>query len=388
MPPSFLLKKTILIALLPMAINSYADTSPIRIGGLATLSGAMTLPESPAAAKAVFDRVNAKGGIQGRKIEYLLQDDKGDAGVTAQAGRELVDSKGVLAFAGSASLQDCAVNAKLYDRRGVLSLPGVAGEFSCYKKEAFGPVSVGPARGTLAALYFASEQLKEKNVCAFLLGIPSHAAGNKWAVAQYEKMTNKKLTLLDATVLPNDDMTPHVLHARSAQCSAIVFSGAEQMDLAWLKAMEMQNLSDITTVFLTPAYTSGFAAAAKDYTGKVYANSEYEPFLGSSPVLDDWRDLMNNENVPLSSFAQGGYISATLLVETMKEIKGPITRDSITKQLRSSIGTKALTNSMMGTPLDMAESADHLSTSATKFLVLNNGEWNSVTPDFIRISTK
>lgn len=379
---------SLVLTLLPLTTTSYADTSPIKIGGLATLSGAMTLPEAPAAAQAVFDRVNKEGGIQGRKIEYLLQDDKGDAGVTAQAARELVDSDGVLAFAGSASLQDCAVNARLYDRRGILSLPGVAGEFSCYKKKAFGPVSVGPARGTLAALYFTSEVLKEKNVCAFLMGIPSHAAGNKWAVAEYEKMTGKKLKLLDTTVLPNDDMTPHVLDARSANCSAIVFSGAEQMDLAWLKAMEMQNLTNITTVFLTPAYTSGFAKAAKDYPGKVYANSEYEPFMSNNHALDDWRNLMNKAHVPLSSFAQGGYISATLLVQAMKQIKGPITRQSITAQLRSSTGAKALTNPLMGTPLDMAKTADHLSKSATKFLELNKGHWDVVTPNFIRIDTK
>jgi len=376
------------IGMSSLAINSMAAPEPIKIGGLATLSGAMTLPESPEAARAVFDRVNTEGGIQGRKIEYIVQDDKGEAGATAQAGRELVDSQGVVAFAGSASLQDCAVNSNLYNRRGVLSLPGVAGEFSCYSKKAFAPVSVGPAGGTLASLYYASEVLKKDRVCAFLLGIPSHAAGNKWAVKQYRAMTDKNLALLDTTVLPNDDMTPHVLRAKSTGCDAIVFSGAEQMDLAWLKAMQMQGITDVTTIFMTPAYTSGFAEASKNYPGEVYANSEYEPFLSDSAVLNDWRGLMKNAGQPLSSFGQGGYISATLLVEALKRIEGPITRDSVTKALRASTGADALTNPMLGNPLDVAADVDHSATSATKFVKLVDGDWKVVTPDFLRINTK
>ena len=366
----------------------HADEGPIKVGSLATLSGAMTLPESPEAARAVFDRANKEGGIQGRKIEFIVQDDKGDAGATAQSGRELVDSEQVVAFAGSASLQDCGVNSNLYDRRKVLSIPGVAGEFSCYKKKAFAPVSVGPARGTLASLYFASEVIHKDKVCAFLLGIPSHSAGNQWAVDEYKKLTGKELHLLDTSVLPNDDMTPHVLRAKAAQCDSIVFSGAEQMDLAWLKAMQMQDFTEATAVFMTPAYTSGFAATTRDYPGEVYANSEYEPFLGDSESLNDWRSLMNESGVNLSSFAQGGYISATLLLEAMKRIEGPITRESVTAALRSSTGDKALTNPMMGLPLDVAAKADHISKSATKFVKLIDGNWEVVTPDFLVIQTR
>lgn len=367
-----------------MSMSTHAEET-IKVGGLATLSGPMTLPEAPAAARAVFERVNAQGGIQGRKIEYILQDDKGDAGATAQAARELVDSLGVVAFAGSASLQDCAVNSNLYDRRGIISLPAIAGEVSCYQKKAFAPISVGPAAGTLASLYFTSENLKKDKVCAFLLAIPSHSAGNQWAVEKYTGMTGKTLHLVDTSVLPNDDMTPHVLRAKAAGCNAIVFSGAEQMDLAWLKAMEMQGLFDTTAIFMTPAYTSGFAQAVKDYPGEVYANSEYEPFLSDSPVLDDWRQLMQSSGQSLSSFGQGGYISATLLVKAMQGIEGPINRESVTLALRAATGPRALSNPMLGNPLDVGPDANHLASSATKFVKLTKGDWEVVTPKFLRL---
>lgn len=365
-----------------LGASAQAEEAPIRVGSLASISGPMSLPESSMAAKAVFERINAAGGIQGRKIEYFVEDDKGDAGATAQAARDLVDSKGVVAFAGSASLQDCTVNGNLYRQRKVLSIPGVGGEFGCYRNKNFAPVSVGPARGTLAGLYFTAKELKKEKICAFLLGIPAHGAGNAWAVDNFQQMTGKKLQLVDTTVLPNDDMTPHVLKAKKAGCDAVVFSGAEQMDLAWFKAMHTQGMKDVTAVFLTPAYTPNFAKiVGKDGDG-VYANSEYEPFLTDSPALADWRKLMADNHVPESSFAQGGYLSATFLVEVLKRIQGPITRESVTAALRATKGEQAIQHPMLGQKFSFDEGTDVLKTSATKFVRLSGGKWETVTPSF------
>lgn len=364
------------------AMVAAGAAEPIRIGSLASISGPMSLPESSLAAKAVFDRVNAEGGIQGRSVEYLVQDDKGDAGATAQAARNLVDVKNVVAFAGSASLQDCTVNTALYRQRGVLSIPGVGGEFGCYRNKNFAPVSVGPARGALAALYFTAKHLKKEKICAFLLGIPAHGAGNAWAVENFRQMTGKSLQLMDTSVLPNDDMTPHVLNAKKAGCDAIVFSGTEQMDLAWYKAMKTQGMSDVTAVFLTPAYTTNFAALVGKTSDAIYANSEYEPFLSSSPALADWRKLMADHKIPESSFAQGGYVSASVLVDVLKRIKGPITRESVTAALRQTKGDAVIRHPMLGLPFSFADDVDVMKTSATKFVQLKEGKWEVVTPEF------
>ncbi|MCK9512710.1 MAG: ABC transporter substrate-binding protein [Pigmentiphaga sp.] len=355
---------------------------PIRIGAISSISGPLPLPESPAAARAVFDRVNAAGGIQGRRIEYLVQDDKADAGASAQSARDLVDSKGVVAFAGSSSLQDCTTNGNFYRQRKVLSIPGVGGEFTCYRNKNFAPVSVGPARNTLGSLLYTAVELKADKLCAFLLGIPAHTAGNRWAVENFEKISGQKLHLLDTTVLPPDDMTPHVLKAKSAGCTAIVFSGAEQMALAWVKAMKMQGMGDVTLMLMTPAYTANFAAALGRDGDGIYTNSEYEPFLGDSPALADWRKLMADNNIPESSFAQGGYLAATVLVDVLERIEGPITRESVTAALRAIKGGQAITHSMFGDTFSFDENMDTLKVSSTKFVRLKNGKWQVVTPDY------
>ncbi|MEJ7653418.1 MAG: ABC transporter substrate-binding protein, partial [Chloroflexia bacterium] len=55
-----------------------SSKEPIVVGSINALSGPATFSEASQAAKAVFDEVNATGGIQGRQIKYEITDDKGD----------------------------------------------------------------------------------------------------------------------------------------------------------------------------------------------------------------------------------------------------------------------------------------------------------------------
>ena len=67
----------------------------------------------------MYDAVNAAGGINGCKIDYEIADDKADPQVAAQAARDLIDNKKVVAMSGGASLLECAVNAPTYKRADV-----------------------------------------------------------------------------------------------------------------------------------------------------------------------------------------------------------------------------------------------------------------------------
>ena len=49
--------------------------APIVIGSVSSITGPAPFPEVPGAAQAVFDRVNAEGGINGRQIEFVSEDD-------------------------------------------------------------------------------------------------------------------------------------------------------------------------------------------------------------------------------------------------------------------------------------------------------------------------
>jgi branched-chain amino acid transport system substrate-binding protein len=89
-----------LAAALPGAAATPGVTATkILLGGTAPLSGGASFYAPVAVgAKVYFDYVNARGGVNGRKIEYRYRDDAFNPAQTVQATRELVERDGVLAI--------------------------------------------------------------------------------------------------------------------------------------------------------------------------------------------------------------------------------------------------------------------------------------------------
>ncbi|MFI6498095.1 ABC transporter substrate-binding protein [Nonomuraea typhae] len=354
----------------------------IKVGSVSSLSGPVTFPDSSSAAKAVFDRVNKQGGVNGRMIEFVRADDKGDPAAAAQAARDVVTNQAVVALVGSASLLDCAVNAPFYQQTGVVAIQGTGVDPTCFESPAISPVNTGPYLNTAINLYYASEVLKHAKVCSFLaiLGNTNDAYGG--AIQSWTKLTGKQLVIDDRTVKPDSDPTPFVLRARKEGCQAVLYNGTEPMAIAWMKVVKQQDVTGIDWLMTTAPYTEAVAKALGSDGDGAYANAEFEPFTDAdSPALKDWRELMTSANVPLTSFGQGGYLAATYFVDTLKSIQGPITRESVAKAFKS---LKPIQTGMTGTPYEFGAAARHLSNRAGKIVQLRGGTWHVVTPDWVR----
>ncbi|MEV0587075.1 ABC transporter substrate-binding protein [Nonomuraea sp. NPDC050310] len=364
----------------PAASQGPGDT--IKVGAVSSLSGPVTFPDSSAAAKAVFDRVNEQGGIGGRRIEYLVADDKGDPAAAAQAARDVVTNQGAVALAGSASLLDCAVNAPFYAQAGIVSIQGTGVDPTCFESPAISPVNTGPYLNMAINLYYASEVLEHDKVCLFLaiLGNTSDAYGG--AVRSWTALTGKRLTLDDRTVKPDSDPTPFVLRARNAGCQAVLYNGTEPMAIAWMKVVKQQKVTGVDWLMTTAPYTEAVARALGADGEGTYANAEFEPFTDAgSAALKDWRELMTARKVPLTSFGQGGYLAATYLVETLRGIQGPITREAVTRAFKT---LKPVRHPLVGTPYEFGPAAKHRSNRAGKIVQLRGGRWEVVTPEWVR----
>ncbi len=360
---------------------AFSETKdPIPVGAVSTLTGSYNFPESTAAAQAVFDRVNANGGINGRMIEYLVEDDKMDPGAAAQAARRLVDNEGVYANVGSASLLECTANTAFYRSRGVLSIQGTGVDPACFSTPNVSPVNTGPYTGLVVSLYFAAEILGHDKVCSFANGNPVQQPGWEAAIARYNSVTDKGLVIDERNVGGNDDMTQFVLKAKQAGCQAAVFTGIEPQVVSWMQAAIAQQISGIQWIFLTPAYTLQVAEVLGEGGEAIYANSEFEPFLSPSPVLDDWFALMNNNDVPVTSFSQGGYLAATIFVDVLKSIEGEISRETVTQALHD---LKHYETPLIGTPYSFGEGSAHTPNSSSKFVQLTQGAWEVATPAFV-----
>jgi len=79
----------------PFVITSpgFGQTGPIKLAGLVSLTGSGSPfgPNSRVSHQAVVDQVNAAGGLLGRKIEYLAEDDATNAEAGVRGARKLID---------------------------------------------------------------------------------------------------------------------------------------------------------------------------------------------------------------------------------------------------------------------------------------------------------
>jgi branched-chain amino acid transport system substrate-binding protein len=84
-----------------------ADGAPIKVGGIHGNAPPGDFSASTTAAKAYFDCVNANGGIGGRPIQYLVENDQWNPELAAQAAAKLLKDEKVVAIVGNGSFEEC-----------------------------------------------------------------------------------------------------------------------------------------------------------------------------------------------------------------------------------------------------------------------------------------
>lgn len=368
-----------------IGVASYSlaqDKPPIKVGAISSLSGGAVFADSAPAVKAYFDRVNAQGGIQGRKIEFYSEDDKNDPGVASQAARRLVDDIGVVANVGSASVLECSANAAYYAQKGVVSITGTGVDPLCFNSPNISPVNAGPFVDTANSLWYASNNLKKEKICFVGFQLPGLEAGYKAVIADWEKYTGRKLHNYAYDFKGNEDPTSFVLRAKNQGCDAVLFTGVEPMVVAWMQAVSAQGLlRSITWLFLTPPYTAEVAKALGKNGEGMIAASEFEPWSGNSSALADWRKLLTENKIPLTSFGQGGYLAAEIFVNTLKTIKGEITRESVTQAFKTLAPYRTR---IIGDPYTFGPANAHNPNRSAKMMVLRNGQWQLHNINWIR----
>ncbi|KRB89140.1 amino acid-binding protein [Noviherbaspirillum sp. Root189] len=112
------------LALTVSSIAFAAGANPIIVGQVIDLSGpnADIGRDYVAGIKTCFDMVNASGGIGGRKIQYVVRDDRGQAALAAEAATELLDrgqSDVLMGGVGDASME-AVLNTNAFRRSGLV----------------------------------------------------------------------------------------------------------------------------------------------------------------------------------------------------------------------------------------------------------------------------
>lgn len=355
------------------------ENGPIQIGAVSTVTGVVDFSDAPRATQAVFQQLNDAGGINGCKVEFTIADDKGDPQVAAQAARDLIDNKGVVALAGGASLLDCAVNAATYDRNDVLAVQGVGVDPLCFNAPSVAPVNVGPYTLTTAVLDYATKDLGAKKLCTFFSIIGGTQEAYAAAVARWEKISGNTITLSDMTLPLQGDLTPYLVKARDAGCDAVLTNQVEPGVVQWIKTADAQKITGINWLFLAPGYTEGVSKALADSKQPIYVGTEWEPYTEATEANADWAKTMETAGLAKTAFSQGGYMAAKVLIDTISGIEGEVTRETVTAALKEG---KELTYPIAGNAYAFGDAKAHSPMQATKIMQLVDGKWTVKTKDW------
>lgn len=368
----------LLAAAMTTAAQAQSERS-IRVGAVSALGVQAGFPESSQAARRYFDAVNAAGGVNGRRIEYVSLDEGPSPQTAAAAARRLIDDPEVVALVGSSGLFDCPVNAGAYAAAGLMSLQGASVAPDCFASSHIVPMNNGPYLGLENAIAFAVEHRKAPRVCLSILDLPGMAPGYQRSLDRLKPSLKAALDDV-AFFAPDADFAAAIRERLARRCGAIVFTGHEPTVLRWLDEAQKQGLGEVDWIFLTPAYTDRVAKAIRDPKARVYAMAEFEPWQSASLAMLDWKRVMREARLPLSALSQGGYVSAQLFVRVARRIQGPVTRTAFTQALRELPPTEL---SFLGMPFHVGQAAAHAPNRASLPVAWRNGLWKIAAPVWI-----
>lgn len=215
------------------ATTKAADTSDILVGFSASITGSTPVEGeySRAGAELAVDEINAKGGVMGRKIKLVIEDDQNDATAAVNAVNKLV-SQPICALIGPhKSFAAKAVMQIITDKK----IPYMTGATSVTLLDAKSPYffRLRASDGLVAkiAAKFAVEDLKAKKIGIFFNN-DEYGTGAKKVIEEYLTSINVAF-VSEGHNATDKDMTGQINKMKAANIDAlIIWSHANENAIA------------------------------------------------------------------------------------------------------------------------------------------------------------
>lgn len=307
--------------------------SEIRIGGFAPLTGPnFSFGKMPMnGVEAVFDKVNAAGGVNGRKLVLIRQDDQCDPATTITVVRKLIYSDNVFALIGG-SCSNGVLAAKpdiVKEKVPFLNFAAAADSISAPPVENIYTTNLtGPLESKLQ-LKFAQQQGAKR--------IAIVAQHDAWGRDRYDaliaEMKSKGLTPVadEELAITANDATAQALKVQAAQPDALVL-------LVYPKPAAIF-LRDAAKIGFAPKLVIGHTAipdpvAFSQQVGTPLLVANFVTispvkFGPSDPQASDWKSRMERlfPNDRLNATNLYGIASAQVMVEALQRAGRELTRD-------------------------------------------------------------
>ena len=322
-----------------MGTGEKATGEPIKIGSINTNVPGIDFTWISSMAKAYFDCVNDNGGINGRPIEYIEEDEHIDPAEIAGLAKKLAEQDGVLGFVGNTSIIDCSVNGQYYTDNGFF--PIIAGvDQACFTTANFSAVNMGPYYSSLGGAQAALRAGAKGTIVVVSPNQPGIDVINSGVTDFVEANGLKGVSLTEDVPIADPAVLAQKLVQTAGDGGGVVLDFTGPTVVPLLQAIDSAGLVDkVIWASSTPPNDPSVAEAlGPAWNGKFLINAEFNVLDSGNPDqnhMNEVHDKYAPSSVPISSFAQMGYLTGRAATEAMLGIQGDITKESVNEAFKN-----------------------------------------------------
>ena len=315
-----------------------ATGEPIKIGAMATNSPVADFTWITGMTAAYFECVNDNGGINGRPIEYIAEEEQVDPQQIAAVATKLVEQDQVLGIVGSTSLIECSVNREYYAEQGYyLIIAGVSQD--CFTSPNFSAVNMGPYYSSLGGAQAALRAGAEGRIVVASPNQPGFDLINQGVVDFAEENGLEGVSILEDPPFADPAGFAQRLVQEAGDGGGVVLDYTGPNAVPLLQAIEQQGLVDsVIWASSTPPNDPSVAEAlGPAWNDKFLINAEFNVLDSGEPDQEHMNEIQAEyaPDVPISAFAQMGYLAGRIATDALLGIEGDITKESVNEAFRN-----------------------------------------------------
>jgi len=351
----------------------------IVIGTYTDLSGvtAMWGVNNSNSWRMVFDQVNAAGGINGRKIKYIVEDNQYQVPRSVQAANKLINRDGVFIMVANGGTP--MNNAVMPDQiaKGVANIFPLTSARSMYEplnhlKFGLGSSYYDQVR---AGLKYFVEQRGKKQVCTMAQDTDF---GRDVTDGVKDQLKAENITLTGATLhKPTDtDFSASVARMHDANCDLLVLGTIVRDSVQIISAVHKTGWN-VDMMGAAASYDDVVAGVPGETTEGFYAMTPmlFVAETGATPEVKAFSAAYRKEFGKEPNFAaQIGFTGAQVVVQALKNAGKSLTPDSFVASME---GIKDYRD-IFGSPVISFSSTKHQGSNQSFLCVVKNGHWQTV----------
>ena len=320
------------------ASSGSGDSSgPITLGAWFPLTGAQASSGIPISKgiEAYFDQLNASGGINGRKVDFIAEDDAFDPQQTLQVARQLVSQKHVLAIVNPDGTATTAATFPFVLQQSKVPIFGTyGGDATWYtpsKADLFGTQALYEDQAEVATDWAIEAGAKHLTVVRDDPAAFANVSTVAMKHAQAKGITADEVV----TKIGTTDYGPVVSQVKAKGSDAVLLILPPQEAATYLKEAQLQGVKAHPYSYAPAASGAVITLAGSAAEGLRGVSLTALPD-GSSTQLSAYRDAMAKyAKAAPDPYSLASYANADAFTQILKSIKGPITSASIAKAIES-----------------------------------------------------